>query len=197
VTKLSTSRRRGNSDKPPITIAIGSLGAEATFRLTEALQRHPEVRVIGRNIQRAELELLIVDQKPDVAIITDMAEDELLLRLKMTSGVLVFGRQRAPSLYRTMLRKLGATHVTADSSDETLIAAVRAAAMERPRRNDEAVAHLAAERQVLTPREREVLEYLRANTPYARIALNLGITVNTVKAHATRIRRKLRAIPTE
>jgi FixJ family two-component response regulator len=91
--------------------------------------------------------------------------------------------------------KHGATDfLTKPVNDEDLLAAVRAAiAKHRARRQEEArLSEIRARLATLTPREREVLEYVVAGKLNKQIAGDLGTVEQTVKVHRARVMQKMR-----
>ena len=84
--------------------------------------------------------------------------------------------------------------LTKPVNDRDLLAAVRVAIeMDRARRQEQAELSEIRERlATLTPREREVLEYVVAGKLNKQIAGDLGTVEQTVKAHRARIMEKMR-----
>lgn len=84
--------------------------------------------------------------------------------------------------------------LTKPVDDEDLLAAVRAAiAKDRARRREQAeLAEIRARLATLTPREREVLEYVVAGKLNKQIAGDLGTVEQTVKVHRAHLMQKLR-----
>jgi FixJ family two-component response regulator len=84
--------------------------------------------------------------------------------------------------------------LTKPVNDEDLIAAVRAAiAKDRARRREQAeLSKIRARLATLTPREREVLEYVVAGKLNKQIAGDLGTVEQTVKAHRAHIMQKMK-----
>ena len=103
------------------------------------------------------------------------------------------GHGDVPGTVRAM--KAGASDfLTKPVEDATLIAAVHAA-LERGRAAREARqdhASIRARLELLTPREREVLEYVVAGRLNKQIGGELGITEATVKVHRGRVMEKMR-----
>src|SRR6266700_4501912 len=85
--------------------------------------------------------------------------------------------------------------LTKPVNDEELLAAVRAAiAKDRALRRRQAdLSEIRARLATLTPREREVLEYVVAGKLNKQIAGNLGTVEQTVKVHRARVMQKMKA----
>lgn len=77
--------------------------------------------------------------------------------------------------------------------DQALLDRVNAALAEdlRRRKSQLEVAALLSKLDLLTPREREVLQLLRAGKPTSVIARTLNISQKTVQVHRTRILEKM------
>jgi DNA-binding CsgD family transcriptional regulator len=84
-------------------------------------------------------------------------------------------------------------HLDPCQHSEALLAALHSALV-HPQRHDhrdpEAPSDVDGVTPQLTPREAEVLAHLAVRAPYGAIAAHLHITVETVRSHARRIRRK-------
>ena len=84
--------------------------------------------------------------------------------------------------------------LTKPVNDEDLLAAVRAAIeKDRARRREQAeLSEIRARLATLTPREREVLEYVVTGKLNKQIAGDLGTVEQTVKVHRARVMEKLK-----
>src|SRR6266487_1014100 len=85
--------------------------------------------------------------------------------------------------------------LTKPVNDEDLLAAIRVAIeKDRALRREEAeLSEIRARLATLTPREREVLEYVVAGKLNKQIAGGLGTVEQTVKVHRARVMQKMRA----
>jgi FixJ family two-component response regulator len=107
--------------------------------------------------------------------------------------IFLTGTANIPQSVRAM--KHGASDfLTKPVNDEELLAAVRAAIeKDRARRREQAeLSEIRARLATLTPREREVLDYVVAGKLNKQIAGNLGTVEQTVKVHRARIMEKMR-----
>jgi len=107
--------------------------------------------------------------------------------------IFLTGEGDIPKTVRAM--KYGASDfLTKPVNDEDLLAAVRAAiAKHRARRQVEAqLSEIRARLATLTPREREVLEYVIAGKLNKQIAGDIGTVEQTVKVHRARVMQKMR-----
>ena len=91
--------------------------------------------------------------------------------------------------------KLGASDfLTKPVNDEDLLGAVRVAIEKNRalRRDEEELSEIRAHLATLTPREREVLEYVVAGKMNKQIAGELGTVEQTVKIHRAHVMQKMR-----
>jgi DNA-binding NarL/FixJ family response regulator len=186
-----------STDNQIITVVVGRL--DPHFNVADALSADRRVRVLASDLEEGELERLVVRQAPRVAIVGDAVEHALLVRLQARRSaprVLVLAND-PPPLFEALLVACGASCLARSASSRELLAAIHLAVQDGPhslRGGDERIERDLLRAQCsLTKREREVFERLRARRSYAWIALDMNISVNTVKAHATDVRRKLLA----
>jgi FixJ family two-component response regulator len=108
--------------------------------------------------------------------------------------IFITGHGDVPMTVRAM--KAGAVEfLTKPFDDQVLLDAVHAALeRDRGRRRDAAkLAKLRARYGALTERERQVMSYVVAGSVNKRIAVELGLSVVTVKVHRGQVMRKMQA----
>jgi DNA-binding NarL/FixJ family response regulator len=187
------------SDVKRITIALGQFGALIGRGLVEVLQEDESLSLIGSDLDSAALERALAQQKPDIAILDEarVTEPSLLARLlgaQPEIGLVVMAHLPSRA-YAARLLAAGATCLSKEASDAEIRATIHHAA--------EGCHHMFTlavdpgsfrtwdEPCSLTPRQAEVLRYMRLGQAYPTIALALGISVETVRTHAVQVRRKL------
>jgi DNA-binding NarL/FixJ family response regulator len=178
-------------------VAIGRLDGLMSAGLSQALRAARGVDVLASDVKADELERLVAHRAPRVVILDGAEEYALLMRLKAkrpAPGVLVLARD--PShLLGTMLLAEGTTCLAWNVSMDELTSAVYLAAqggsvfvsaggqrLQRPPRGRV---------QSLTERQSEVLEHLSKRRSDAAIALDMKISVATVRSHVREVLRKL------
>jgi DNA-binding NarL/FixJ family response regulator len=198
---VSSRHRGGLSDDGAgrIAVVLGSFDALLGRGLTQILREDLGTRIIGADLDRAELEHIVAAQAPRVAILDEatVGERSILERLRAaqpTIGVVVLAHHPTVA-YGIRLYAAGASCVAKEASAGNILAAVHIAADGRrvfaaddghlvERSHPATVASL-------TPREAEVLEFLSRGQSHAEIAHALQLGVETVRTHAAHIRGKL------
>jgi DNA-binding NarL/FixJ family response regulator len=174
-----------------IGVVIGYVSPGAGKRLAADVAMQFKVVAPGRD--GADLEKLVRESPPHVVLLGEDAGRALMLRLASTAsvnGVAVL--VNAPTqLYAEFLSAAGISCIALGASEFEIRSAIHDIADRRcvfvPEDRTAAL-----QRQLrLTPRETEVLGYLRQGMRYAKIALEMSIGIETVRTHAARVRRKL------
>jgi DNA-binding NarL/FixJ family response regulator len=176
------------------------------------LAMRPEFTIVGETDQGLVALELVEQLRPDLAIVDLLLPDvngvEVIRRIQRTSP---HTRVAALSMYADELHviealRAGATvYILKGSNAETMLVALREALAGRryltPPLTDAAIevyswqvhkaSHPADRYELLTAREREVLECLARGLAYTEIADKLTISPRTAETHRTNIVRKL------
>lgn len=188
-----------DGDAGRITVALGCFDALVGHGLMQILREDRELRIIGADLDYAALKHAVARWRPRVAILDEATVVELsvLERLRVAQpeiGIIVLAHR--PVIADGMrLFAVGASCLSKDISAADILAAVRIVADGR-RVFAPGDGHL-VERSYpdgaasLTPRETEVLEYLRRGRSHAEIAHAMQLGVETIRTHSAHIRGKL------
>jgi DNA-binding NarL/FixJ family response regulator len=174
------------------------------FRLILAQQ--PDLKVVGEAANGREALALAHRLKPDVVVI-DIAMPELngveatrLIRQECPEcSVLVLSMHKDAPYVRETLRAGAKGYLLKDAIDGELVTAVRAVARGEGFLSPQVSATVLADYQkhvgdpldLITPRERQLLQMLAEGRTSKDIASELKISVYTVDAHRSRIMKKL------
>ncbi len=174
------------------------------FRLILASQ--PDMEIVGEAGNGREAVDLAQQIQPDV-IVMDVAMPELngieatrrLTRLAPRTRVLALSMHRDSVYVREILRAGARGYLLKDAVDHDLLAAVRAVASGHgylsPEVSDAVLSdyrrHVTNPLDLLSSREREVLQMIAEGKTNKEIALTLNLSVYTVDAHRGRIMEKL------
>ncbi|HVO98466.1 MAG TPA: response regulator transcription factor [Bryobacteraceae bacterium] len=174
------------------------------FRMILAAQ--PDMEVVGEAGNGREAVELTQKLKPDV-VVMDVAMPELngieatrrLIELAPRTRVLALSMHKDAVYVREILRAGARGYLLKDSADADLLAAVRAVAKGEgylsPGVSDAVLTdyrrHVTDPLDLLTSREREVLQMIAEGKTNKEIATTLNLSVYTVEAHRGRIMEKL------
>lgn len=185
-------------DREAITVVVGRFETPLVgHALEHVLGADPRVRVVASDLECVELERIVAQQAPRVALLDEVVDDLMLVRLKSRQpgmGVLVLARDPA-YLYGTLLVAAGATCVATSASPTDLLKGLHLAARGRPTFFRACGSQVVRRDLVvdgrLTLRETDVLGHLSLGRSNAQIARALGINVETARTHVAKIPRKL------
>ena len=174
------------------------------FRMILAAQ--PDMEIAGEAGNGREAVELAQKLKPDV-VVMDVAMPELngieatrrLIELAPRTRVLALSMHKDNVYVREILRAGARGYLLKDSADADLIAAVRAVAKGEgylsPGVSDAVLSdyrrHVTDPLDLLTSREREVLQLIAEGKTNKEIATSLNLSVYTVEAHRGRLMEKL------
>ena len=168
-----------------------------------ALSRSPRIRVIGEASDGRSAVTLTERRRPDVVIMDlrmpDMdgleATEEILSKTPDTA-ILIFTAYGERSLMQRGLESGARGYILKETPHETLIRAVEKVAGGDTFVDPALMAEFIAGRgqmEVLTPREREILQLLADGMSNVDVAAKLFISQETVKSHVRHILAKLEA----
>jgi DNA-binding NarL/FixJ family response regulator len=184
----------------PITVVLGCFDALIGHGLTQILNEDRDLQIIGADLDDAALEHTVTRQPPRVAILDEarIVKSSVLERLRTARpaiGIVVLANHPTVA-YAMRLMAGGASCLAKDVSAADILAAVHIVADGR-RVFVDVDGHLvergysATAAASLTPREREVLEYLARGQSHGEIAHALQLGVETIRTHFAHIRAKL------
>jgi DNA-binding NarL/FixJ family response regulator len=174
------------------------------FRMILAAQ--PDMEVAGEASNGREAIELAQKLKPDV-VVMDVTMPELngieatrrLIEISPRTRVLALSMHKDAVYVREILRAGARGYLLKDSADTDLLAAVRAVAKGEgylsPAVSDAVLSdyrrHVTDPLDLLTSREREVLQLIAEGKTNKEIATSLNLSVYTVEAHRGRLMEKL------
>ncbi len=174
------------------------------FRMILAAQL--DMEVVGEASNGREAVELAGRLMPDV-VVMDVTMPELngieaarqIVKAVPKARVLALSMQKDSVYVREMLRAGAKGYLLKDSTEKDLLAAVRAVAQGKGWLSPEVSGavledyrkHVTNPIDLLTPREREVLQLIAESRTNKEIASSLGLSIYTVEAHRGRIMEKL------
>lgn len=170
------------------------------------LSAQPDMEIAGEAGNGREAVELVQKLKPDV-VVMDVTMPELngieatrrLIELSPRTRVLALSMHKDAVYVREILRAGARGYLLKDSADADLLAAVRAVAKGEgylsPGVSDAVLSdyrrHVTDPLDLLTTREREVLQLIAEGKTNKEIATSLTLSVYTVEAHRGRLMEKL------
>ena len=170
------------------------------------LEAQPDMEIVGQAGNGREAVELAGQLHPDVAVV-DVAMPELngieatrrIGQISPRTRVLALSMHKDSVYVREILRAGARGYLLKDSGDADLVAAVRAVAKGdgyiSPSVSDAVLSdyrrHVSDPLDLLTSREREVLQMIAEGKTNKEIAASLNLSVYTVEAHRGRVMEKL------
>lgn len=188
--------------KPPIRILIVDDHAMVRFALTEAIQRHSDLTLVGEAQNGRSAVALYRKLRPDVVTmdfkLPDQDGDQVVAEIRAefpeARVVLLSIFENSESIWRaTQAGVLG--YVSKAAKVAEVIQAIRSIAVGKTYFSSGLEEKLAARQrqESLTPRELAVLELVAAGHSNKEIAAALNLSLSTVKLHLQNIFSKLGA----
>jgi len=191
------------AETPEITVLLADDHEVVREGLRLALLRSPHIRVVGEAPDGETAVSLAERRRPDV-IVMDLrmpgmdgieATEEIMRRLP-DAKVLIFTAYSERALLQRGLESGARGYILKEAPHETLLRAIEKVAAGETFVDPSLMAALTQSRggsDVLTPREREILQLLADGLSNADAAGQLFISQETVKSHVRHILTKLEA----
>jgi DNA-binding NarL/FixJ family response regulator len=186
-----------------ITVLIADDHEVVREGLRLALSRSPKIRVIGEAADGRSAVALTERRRPDVVIMDLRMPDmdgleatEVLLERVPETAVLIFTAYGERSLLQRGLESGARGYILKETPHETLIRAIEKLVAGDTFVDPGLMAEFVsgrAQAEILTPREREILQLLADGMSNADVATQLFISQETVKSHVRHILAKLEA----
>jgi DNA-binding NarL/FixJ family response regulator len=168
-----------------------------------ALSRSARIRVVGEAADGTAAVAMTERRRPDVVIMDLRMPDmdgleatELLLEKVPETAVLIFTAYGERSLLQRGLESGARGYILKEAPHETLVRAIEKVAAGETYVDPGLMAEFVsgrAQAEILTPREREILQLLADGMSNADVAEKLFISQETVKSHVRHILAKLEA----
>jgi len=191
------------AETPEITVLLADDHEVVREGLRLALLRSPHIRVVGEAPDGETAVSLAERRRPDV-VVMDLrmpgmdgieATEEIMRRLP-DAKVLIFTAYSERALLQRGLESGARGYILKEAPHETLLRAIEKVAAGETFVDPSLMAALTQSRggtDVLTPREREILQLLADGLSNADVAGQLFISQETVKSHVRHILTKLEA----
>jgi len=183
--------------RAPVRIALAQFEDIVQRGLSVLIEEDDNLKLVSEGIEHEQLKEALSEHKPDVAILNfgslNNAAELRELHRRFPDTRLVVLANRPTALESRQLLAFGATACLSKSSEarDVLHAIHLASRGLHVLPASEAAEPAPPGPDVLTPREAEVMEFLRSGRSNAEIAQALHVSIETVRTHARRIYRKL------
>jgi DNA-binding CsgD family transcriptional regulator len=184
-----TSPDQGETGEPgDIAILLGRFAPVVREGLKSLVSEDARAQLLAADLDVTDLRSALLPVATGVAIVSDAVDYSYLqsTSMKQLVGVIVFA-ERPCRHCESALADSGIAYLDQHASPSAIRAAIHHAARRDPRRVDRP----ARNPPRLTRRETQVLMYLIRDAAYLEIALDLTITVETVRTHTKNICRKV------
>lgn len=186
---------------PPTTLLLVDDHFVVRSGLVASLELEDDLKVVGQADRGEDATALFAKLKPNVVLMdvqlpgmTGIETTAALMREHPNARVLIFSTFARDEEIQTALRAGALGYLQKSSSRDDLLNAIRTVS-----RGEQSLPPDIAQRlkdrllePEITPREREILTLITRGNANKEIAVNLGISEDTVKQHVSRILVKLK-----
>jgi DNA-binding NarL/FixJ family response regulator len=184
--------------RDPIKLVVGRFEDLIARGLRSLLAEDENVELVAADVEMEALDALLTEHEPTVAVINfgSLRSPVEVNRLRLAhpqTRLLVLANRPTPSECNQMLAFGATACLSKETQARDILNAIHLASRGLhvlPRTDGEAGADQLGP-ELLTPREADVLEHLRAGRSNAEIALALSVSVETIRTHRRNIYRKL------
>ncbi len=184
-------------NRVPVRIALAQFEDIVQRGLSAMIEEDENLELVSEGVDHEQLNAALSEHRPDVAILNfgslNNAAELRELHRRFPDTRLVVLANRPTALESRQLLAFGATACLSKSSEaRDVLHAIHLASRGLhvlPATEPADPPPLGPD--VLTPREAEVMEFLRSGRSNAEIAQALHVSIETVRTHARRIYRKL------
>jgi len=181
-----------------VTILLARFEDLVSLGLRALIAEDPHLRIVAHDVPAEALPAALAEHRPRVAILNfgslrTSVEVHHLASAHEGIRLLVLANRPSPAEANQML-SFGATAcLSKETQARDILNAIHLASrgLQVLPRSATATTPVPPGPEVLTPREVEVLDHLRAGASNAQIALALHVSIETVRTHARSVFRKL------
>jgi DNA-binding NarL/FixJ family response regulator len=182
----------------PVKLVVGRFEDLIARGLRSLLAEDPNIEVVATDVEVEKLDALLTEHEPTVALINfgSLRTPVEVNRLRLAhpeTRLLVLANRPTPSECSQMLAFGATACLSKETQARDILNAIHLASRGLhvlPRTDSDAGSESLGP-ELLTPREADVLEHLRAGRSNAEIALALSVSVETIRTHRRNIYRKL------
>jgi DNA-binding NarL/FixJ family response regulator len=184
--------------RDPIKLVVGRFEDLIARGLRSLLAEDENVELVAADVEMEALDALLTEHEPTVAVINfgSLRSPVEVNRLRLAhpqTRLLVLANRPTQSECNQMLAFGATACLSKETQARDILNAIHLASRGLhvlPRTDGDAGADQLGP-ELLTPREADVLEHLRAGRSNAEIALALSVSVETIRTHRRNIYRKL------
>jgi DNA-binding NarL/FixJ family response regulator len=184
--------------RDPVKLVVGRFEDLIARGLRSLLMEDENVELVATDVEMEALDELLTEHEPTVAVINfgSLRSPVEVNRLRLAhpeTRLLVLANRPTPSECNQMLAFGATACLSKETQARDILNTIHLASRGLhvlPRSNGEVGSDQLGP-ELLTPREADVLEHLRAGRSNAEIALALSVSVETIRTHRRNIYRKL------